>query len=256
MPQKKSFALILKTQDYGEADRLVVFLTPQEGRVTAVAKHARRSQRRFMNCLEPLSLVRFVYTAKPQQELARLESGELVESFEGLRRDLEALGAAAVLAEAAGELVGAIDKVAALFEALQSALSHLAAGRPPRSLWLSYLIRLLTLAGFGPRWQACQKCGRRAEGLVWFSLPRGGVVCQACVGQEQEERFYPLHPGSRKLMAAAHGLPLENLARLRFPELAQRETMVMLQGFLRFILGKDLKTMHFINKIYLSAERA
>ncbi len=249
MPQKKCAALILKTQDYGEADRLVVFLSPEEGRVTALAKHARRSKRRFMNCLEPLSLVQLVYTQKPNQDLARLESGELVESFPQLRRDLGALGAAACLAEAAGELVGAIDRVGELFEAVQTALGQLAAGLPTRSLMLSYLVRLLALAGFGPRWQACQLCGQRADGMVWFSLNQGGIVCQACLGRGREERLYPLHPGSRKLIVAAHGLPLENLGRLRFPALSQKETLVMLQGFLRFILGRDLKTINFIDKI-------
>jgi DNA repair protein RecO (recombination protein O) len=249
VPQKKSIALILKTQDYGEADRLVVFLSPGEGRVTALAKHARKSKRRFMNCLEPFSLVQFIYTEKPQQDLARLESGELVESFPELRRDLVSLGAAACLAEVAGELVGAIDNVAELFEAVKNALRQLAGGLPTRSLMLSYLIRLLALAGFGPRWQACQICGKQTDGIVWFSLKRGGIICQACLGQGQEERLYPLHPGTRKLIVAAHGLPLEHLGRLRFPELAQKETLVMLQGFMRFILGKELKTLNFINKI-------
>ena len=132
---------------------------------------------------------------------------------------------------------------------MKNALTQLAAGLPTRSLLLSYLIRLLALAGFGPRWQACQICGKRSEGMVWFSLKRGGIVCQACLGQNREERLYPLHPGSRKLIVAAHGLPLENLGRLRFPELAQKETLVMLQGFMRFILGKELKTLNFISKI-------
>jgi DNA repair protein RecO (recombination protein O) len=249
VPQKKSLALILKTQDYGEADRLVVFLSPGAGRVTALAKHARRSKRRFMNCLEPFSLVQLVYTQKPNQDLARLESGELVESFPELRRDLAVLGAAACLTEAAGELVGAIDNVAELFEAVKNALSQLAARQSTRSLLLSYLIRLLALAGYGPRWQACQVCGKEADGMVWFSLKRGGVICQACLGKCPEERLYPLHPGSRKLIVAAHNLPLENVGRLRFPELAQKETMVMLQGFMRFILGKELKTFNFIDRI-------
>ena len=249
MPQKKSLAIILATKDFGEADRLVVFLTPEEGRTTALAKHARKSKRRFMNCLEPFSLVQLVYVDKPNQDLARLDSGELVEAFPELRRDLVVLGAAACLAEAAGELVGAIDNVAELFEAVKIALTQLAAGLPTRSLLLSYLIRLLALAGFGPRWQACQICGKRSEGMVWFSLKRGGIICQACLGQNREERLYPLHPGSRKLIVAAHGLPLENLGRLRFPELSQKETLVMLQGFMRFILGKELKTLNFISKI-------
>ena len=95
MTQKKSLAIILATKDFGEADRLVVFLTPGEGRTTALAKHARKSKRRFMNCLEPFSLVQLVYVDKPHQDLARLDSGELVEAFPELRRDLVVFGAAA-----------------------------------------------------------------------------------------------------------------------------------------------------------------
>lgn len=252
MPQKKTLALILKTQDFGEADRLVVFLTPAEGRVTALAKHARKSKRRFMNCLEPFSLVQLVYTEKPNQELARLESGELLEAFAELRQNLAPLAVAACLSETAGEIVGATDNLPELFEALKSSLVHLAAGLPTRSLFLSYLIRLLSLAGFGPRWQSCQVCGKQVDDIVWFSLNKGGIICQTCLPQSQGERLYPLHLGSRKLILAAHRLPLENLARLRFPALAQKETLVILQGFIRFILGKELKSLSFIDKVLSS----
>jgi DNA repair protein RecO (recombination protein O) len=250
VPPKKSLALILKTQDYGEADRLVVFLTPAEGRVTALAKHARKSKRRFMNCLEPFSLVQLVYTEKPNHELARLESGELLEAFPELRRDLSPLAVAACLTETAAEIVGAIDNLPELFEALKNSLAQLAAGLPTLSLFLSYLIRLLGLAGFGPRWQACQVCGRQTDAMVWFSLNQGGIICSSCLGRSQGERLYPLHLGSRKLIMAARRLPLENLARLRFPELAQKETLAILQGFIRFILGRELKSFNFISKIH------
>lgn len=249
MPQKKSLAIILATKDYGEADRLVMFLTPAEGRITALAKHARKSKRRFMNCLEPLSLVHLVYTEKPNQDLARLESGELVEAFPELRQNLVTLAVAACLIETAGELVGTIDKVSELFEALQTSLRQLAAGLPTRSLLCSYLIRLFSLGGVGPRWRACQVCGKKNDGLVWFSLKRGGIICQSCLGQSRGERLYPLHLGSRKLIVAAQRLSLENLPRLRYPELAQKETLAILQAFVRFILGKELKSMNFINKI-------
>jgi DNA repair protein RecO (recombination protein O) len=228
---------------------LVVFLTPAEGRITALAKHARKSKRRFMNCLEPFSLVQFIYTEKPNQDLARLESGELLEAFPELRRDLIPLAVAACLTETAGEVVGAIDNLPELFEALRSSLAQLAAGLPTRSLLLTYLIRLLSLAGFGPRWQVCQVCGKPTDGVVWFSLNKGGIICQPCLGHSQVERLYPLHLGSRKLILAAQRLPLETLARLRFPDLAQQETLAILQGFIRFILGKEMKSLNFINKI-------
>lgn len=250
MPQKKSIALILASRDFGEADRLVVFLTPEEGRVTGVAKHARKSKRRFMNCLEPFSLVRFIFTAKAHQDLARLDSGELVEAFPQLRRDLAPLAAAACLTETTGEIVGAIDNLPELYEALLNALERLAGGGPSGSLLLSHLIRILALAGFKPRLQNCLACGRRNQGLAWFNPVRGGLLCEACVRHNQEGRLYPVHPGSRKLILAALGLPLAHLARLRFPEMAQQEILNLLQALVRQILGKELKSFAFYRKYH------
>ena len=54
MPPGRLPPSILKVTDYGEADRLVVFLTPARGPLTGMAKHARQSRRRFAHCLEPL----------------------------------------------------------------------------------------------------------------------------------------------------------------------------------------------------------
>jgi len=62
-------------------------------------------------------------------------------------------------------------------------------------------------------------------------------------------KLKPGQPGTRKLVLAALNLPLQNLARLRFPALAQTETLTLLRGFIRFILGKDLNTLAFLDKV-------
>lgn len=256
MPQKKTPAIVLHGRDLGEADCLVTFLTPEAGRIAALAKHARKSKRRFMNCLEPLSLVEFIYTEKPHQELARLESGVLVEAFRGLRRSLLPLAAAAVLAEVTGELVGTMDTVAAVFATLKKGLGHLAAGQPPWSLFLSHLIRVVAETGFGPQWEHCRLCGEGDGNLVWFSPAQGNVVCQGCVGRVTGERLYPLHRGSRKLLQAAHRLPLAHLARLRFPDLARQETLAVLRPFLGQIIGRELPSWGFLEKILPYVEQS
>ena len=50
-------AIIMRVKELGEADVLVTFLTPERGQLKGVAKGARRSRRRFANCLETFSLV-------------------------------------------------------------------------------------------------------------------------------------------------------------------------------------------------------
>ncbi len=249
MPPERAQAIVLAVRDYAEADCLVTFLTAEHGRLTALAKHARKSRRRFMNCLEPLSCVEYMFTHKPHQELARLERGELIEAWRGLRRSLLSLATAAILAESSGELVGGTDSLAAMFATLQQALSLLAAEAAPWSVFLSHLSRQLALAGFGPQWQGCQLCGQEGGSLAFLRPRQGGLVCQNCVSTIQGERLWPLHLGSRKLLLAAQQLPLAHLARLRFPAAARQETWAALQAYLHLVIGRELKSCSFLAKI-------
>jgi DNA repair protein RecO (recombination protein O) len=66
-------ALILRTYRYGEADRIVVFLTDDRGKKRGVAKNATKSRRRFGAALEPLTRGRVTYVEREGRELVRLD---------------------------------------------------------------------------------------------------------------------------------------------------------------------------------------
>jgi DNA repair protein RecO (recombination protein O) len=68
-----SDALILRTYRYGEADRIVVFLTIDHGKKRGVAKNASKSRRRFGGALESLTRGRAHYVEKEGRDLVRLE---------------------------------------------------------------------------------------------------------------------------------------------------------------------------------------
>ena len=53
MKPEVSSAIILHHTDYGEADRIVTFLTPDHGRLKGFARAARKSRKRFGAALEP-----------------------------------------------------------------------------------------------------------------------------------------------------------------------------------------------------------
>lgn len=254
MPPQKTTAIVIRTRDYGEADRIVTVLSPEGGRLTLLALNARKSQRRFRNCLEPLGLVRLTYTEKPHRDLGRLETCELIEAHADLRRDLHRLGAAACLAELAGEVIGAQDRLPDIFKALETALSLLSQRLPPDSILCSFLIRLLALAGYGPRWQSCQVCGHPPTGPLWLNVAEGTVICQSCRPQG-DGRLYPMTFGTWKLMVLAQTLPYDKLSRLRFPALAARQTLALGRGFIRQLLGRELKSFEFLYKIDKGAGR-
>jgi len=80
MPLKESEAIVLRTYPLREADLLVTLFTRAEGKVRGVARAAKKSKKRFGGALEPLTYVRAYWDDRERQELARLDSCEVLES--------------------------------------------------------------------------------------------------------------------------------------------------------------------------------
>src|SRR5262245_65015509 len=73
-------ALVLRTYRYGEADRIVVFLTDDRGKKRGVAKNATKSRRRFGGALEPFTRGRVAYVEREGRDLVRLDRIDPIDS--------------------------------------------------------------------------------------------------------------------------------------------------------------------------------
>jgi hypothetical protein len=77
----------------------VTFFTAQKGRLSGVAKGARKSRKRFVNALDLFSLVNLEYAPRRQGNLLLLESGKLLDAHPGLRADFSSLSKASYMIE-------------------------------------------------------------------------------------------------------------------------------------------------------------
>jgi DNA repair protein RecO (recombination protein O) len=241
-------AIILTVRDVGEADRLATFLTPARGRLTGLAKHAKKSRKRFANVLEPLNRVELFLSERPGGDLEFLQKGELIQSFPALRRDLRRLGAAALLAELAGELASPPEAAAPVFAILEEALNRLEEGAPADSLLPGFALHLLKPGGYALHLKTCVVCGQEPVPPLYVSLPRGGVVCGGCQ-RRAPGPLMVLNPGAWKLLRQAQDLPRNKLARLIFPPWQRDQSLAVIRAFLRRHLGRDLKAWSFWEKV-------
>lgn len=248
MSSRETPAIILEVKEYGEGDCLVSFLTPEEGRLTGIARHARKSRKRFAHCLEPFNRVTLFLSARPKGELEFLEKGELIRSFPRLRRDLECLGAAALMAELAGAMASPPEATGQIFAALETALTQLEEGVAPASLLPLVLFRLLTLGGYGPALEHCRLCAQEPKPPLWVSLPQGGVVCGSCA-KRAPSPLVSLSPGAFRLLRAAQKLAPEKLPRLKGVPAQLRQCLTLIRLFLRYHFGQELKAWDFWDKI-------
>ena len=177
MALKESEAIVLRTYPLRESDLLVSLFTRMEGKVKGVARAAKKSKRRFGGALEPLTYVRAFYDDRERQELARIDSCEVIESpMMGEITYARSAGLAHV-AELLDQLMPDREASDAVFRLSLAVLAELRGS----ALWMPityFELWMTRLMGFLPELGECATCGRALDGTraFWHALA-DGVVC-------------------------------------------------------------------------------
>ncbi|WP_169972831.1 DNA repair protein RecO [Tautonia rosea] len=176
-------ALVIRSVDVFETSRVLTLFTRELGKVSALAKGARRLKSPFQSGLDLLSVCDIVVLHKASDALDLLTEAVLDEHFEPLRRDLAALYAGCYLAELLDALTDRHDPHPKLFDAARVTLRHLGdpVSRPSRTL--RFELACLRELGLMPALDTCVHCGRpptAPDQRVAFGLATGGVLCADC----------------------------------------------------------------------------
>ena len=179
-------ALVLRTYRYGEADRIVVFLTEDRGKKRGVAKNATKSRRRFGAALEPLTRGRAAYVEHESRELVRLDriepKGSPFRSTAGRDADSAAhvLGYAAYFAELLDEWAPENAANERLFRLGAAVAEELCEGGAAESLGRYFEYWLLRLEGVYPALDACPRCGGSLDAGAALSVADRNYLCEGC----------------------------------------------------------------------------
>ncbi|MHA6512030.1 DNA repair protein RecO [Tessaracoccus sp. Z1128] len=178
MPTYRDQAVVLRTHQLGEADRIITLLTRSHGKVRAVAKGVRKTSSKFGGRLEPFQHIDIQF-AEGRGSLEVVTQAEALH-VSRLAGDYSRFTAAEVLVEAADRLVAEEHSPALQqYRLLLGALLALEAGELPAPLVVdSYLLRALAVAGYAVSTTQCAGCG--STDTRWFSPVGGGAVCTPC----------------------------------------------------------------------------
>ena len=169
--------IVLRSYPFGEADRVVVLLSPNRGKIRTVAKGVRKTKSRFGGRLEPLTHVDLVlYEGRNLDTITQVA---VLEPFPHLRTDLDAVVTAGTMVEAVDAVAQEDEASMRLFLLLHRGLRSLEAGERSKGLTTSFLLKLAEVVGVAPALQACASCGR-VEDLHRFSFAAGGAICDRC----------------------------------------------------------------------------
>ncbi|MGB1803304.1 MAG: DNA repair protein RecO [Miltoncostaeaceae bacterium] len=237
-----SEAIVLRGVRYGESDLILALLTPGMGRVSAIAKGARKPTSRQGGRLQPGVRLR-ASLAEGRGDLMTLRSTQVVDASAGLWVDGYRLRAAGCVLEAALRVVPEHEDAEAAFNLITRALALIAVtparDEPPRldPYVLGTQAKLLASSGLVPHLASCAACGAPPP-LAGFSASAGGAVCPACLARPGAER---LDPAAADALVALLARPLAE-APVAVPPDAPAGVERMIALMLREHLGVTLRS--------------
>ena len=251
----KTEAIVLRSMDLGEADRVLTVLTPRLGKLRVVAKGVRRPRSRIGGGLQPFSDVQLVLAVGRTFDV--VTSSALEDPHLGLRNDLHSTAAAWYLVELVDRFVeGAADSHDA-FRLLAQGLAALDAGsevsREVVARWFE--LALLDAMGFRPELTRCLECGAELEpeGNA-FAAAAGGVLCPGCRHTGPTTR--PVSPDALKVLRHLQRSPLVGVLSLRLVPALHREVERLLHATVAAVLERDLRSRDFLEEVAARAAAA
>jgi len=250
MIEERTLAIVLRSRAHGESDKIVTFLTRDWGKVTGIAKGAKRSRRRFVNVLESFTQVRLRFRPGRTEELAFIFGCDLVRPFRSPSRDLRRFALASYATELIDVMIAGREAGPEAYELLQHGLVTLEDQENLSPLFLPvFEFFLLTHVGYAPQLTACQQCGLSLDGdetALVFSPSRGGLLCHKCRGQGGTTLLLSAET-LRLLGGLKKGEPSASLT-LTASSRVCRETRILISNILSRHLPRPLKSRAFLEQ--------
>src|SRR5919109_3162724 len=241
-------AIVLRSWPFGESDKIVCFLTENHGKVKGIAKGAQRSRRRFVNSLEPFSLVNLRFQDRPQRDLVFIIASDLARSYKQLASSLEKISFASYMVEITDGLIGEREETLLVFRHLRDGLSYLVENGASLRFLTAFELKLLRLTGFQPWLENCKRCGknRAVTGAErWYLSPKdGGIFCRFCSQSTRESLSI-----TAKTLEILTDLQAENVMSpcVLLPSSVVKELRSAMQRFVQFHIDREIKSAAFVN---------
>jgi DNA repair protein RecO (recombination protein O) len=241
-------AIVLRSRPFGESDKIVSFLTETYGKTTGIAKGALRSRKRFVNSLEPFSLVNLRFQERAHSNLVFILACELTCGFRRLTTSLERISHASYLVEITDGLTIEGDENLAMFDHLKNGLRFLEEHGTSLRFLTSFELKLLKLAGYQPVLDSCKQCGvsRRHHSLArWhFSPADGGILCQPCSRSRKE--LLSLGATAVEMLTALQAETQQLPAHVSLPSSVVQEIRLAVLRFIQFHMEREIKSAPFL----------
>ena len=252
LPPLVTSGIILRRVEYGDYDLILTLLTRSNGKLSVIAKSAKKSVKRFAGILELFSVLDITCTRSQSRGLPLLQEASLALPFTTIRKDIHKTAYAGYWSEIMSTWMMEGKKESALYHLLLSALTLLDSDQIPNSLLsLVFQMKFLSLSGLTPNLDICRHCQQPIDRIqspyFLFDLRQEGLVCRNCA--QGLPKGLPLSKGTIKLLAWLARDAISRIQRVRYTPAFIEEGQAFLEALVPSHLGKMPKSLTFLKNI-------
>ncbi|MEK6589529.1 MAG: DNA repair protein RecO, partial [Nitrospinota bacterium] len=255
MPLYSTDAIVLKSINLGEADKIVTLFTQRYGKIKGVAKGARRVKSRFGASLEPLTYSNLIYFGKENTSLYKINSCDILEPFSKCKGNFDRLKRALFLSDFINSALRELDVNARIFELSLNTLRVFDKVEETRRLDIYldiFALRFLSASGFSPKLTNCISCSKTSPLLmgggmggggdyrIGFNILKGGIVCSECLNGSED--VIRISSGIINFMKKAISMDVSNLGRLNLSHGMERELHKIIRDYIRAHMHMEIKS--------------
>ncbi|HIS28144.1 MAG TPA: DNA repair protein RecO [Candidatus Avamphibacillus intestinigallinarum] len=241
---EKIEGMIIKTQDYGETNRLITIFSGKLGKFSAIAKGAKKPKSRMAAVTQPFILGHYlVYVTKG---LSNVQQGEVINSFRPIREDIVKTAYASYLAELVDKLLESKTVEPYIYDQFIKTMEWIQDHEAIDIPIMMFELKLYGKAGFAPIVNHCVQCGEKNQ-LAAFSVTHGGVLCSRC--KHIDDRRIELVPSLIRLLQIFANVGIDQIGNISVKEENVQKLRMLLDLYYDQYGGFYLKTRKFLKSL-------
>ncbi|SHI62963.1 DNA replication and repair protein RecO [Clostridium amylolyticum] len=223
---------------------MVWIFTEKMGKITAIAKGAKKSKSKFMAMTMPFCFGQ--YMLFKGRNLYNLTEGKIINSFQSFLKDFEKLTYASYLCELIDIALPEGEYTPVLFKDFTTALYLLNTNSFDDELLLrAFELKLLKATGYGLNLENCAICRRRIDTSKYISLNYYGGICEECPREHFMNISKPAYNTLRFLMQT----PLDKIYKLNASKDIKKEIYQLLSYIISSNYARRPKSLEMLNII-------
>ncbi len=179
----KTSGIIISENNLGDYDKMLTMLTPGLGKISCVAKGARRQKSALLAGTQLLCFGE--YLMYKGANTYNINSCETIEVFYKLRTDLDKLNYAIMITKIVRDVTEENQNSYKILQLFLNTLYMISeTDKNPEFILNVFKMKLLCFLGFTPRITECTNC-KQKENLKYFSFKDNGFKCESCARQDK-----------------------------------------------------------------------